>query len=257
MQTIRVTGKGILQIKPDTIRLLFSAREQEKTYDEALKKSAEWTKKLEDYFLKMGFKKNDLKTTSMNIEGCYEWDRSFLQTRKKKLVGYEYAIHLTIKFPANNERLGRIIYLLSHSKLKPSFQIEYTVDDQEKAKENLLALAVEDAKRKAAILTEASGQELVKVMSIDYSWGEIKFTSSPLHRLMPEFDDDDYYNDDDFECDEDRTNRAVRSLPGFLRKNDHDSTDGFEINVNPDNIRVENTVTMIWQIRELAGTVSD
>ena len=140
MQTIRVTGKGILQIKPDTIRLLFSASEQEKTYDEAVKKSAAWTKKLEKLFLQLGFEKDDLKTTSMNIEGRYDWDKSLLQKRKRILVGYEYDLHMMIKFPADNERLGKIIYFLSHSKLKPSFQIEYTVDDQEKAKEDLLAL---------------------------------------------------------------------------------------------------------------------
>ena len=166
MQTIRVTGKGILQIKPDTIRLLFSASEQEKTYDEAVKKSAAWTKKLEKLFLQLGFEKDDLKTTSMNIEGRYDWDKSLLQKRKRILVGYEYDLHMMIKFPADNERLGKIIYFLSHSKLKPSFQIEYTVDDQEKAKEDLLALAVEDAKRKAEILTSASGQELVKIMNM-------------------------------------------------------------------------------------------
>ena len=190
MQTIRVTGKGILQIKPDTIRLLFSASEQEKTYDEAVKKSAAWTKKLEKLFLQLGFEKDDLKTTSMNIEGRYDWDKSLLQKRKRILVGYEYDLHMMIKFPADNERLGKIIYFLSHSKLKPSFQIEYTVDDQEKAKEDLLALAVEDAKRKAEILTSASGQELVKIMNIDYSWGEIKFSSSPIRRFMPEYHDD-------------------------------------------------------------------
>ena len=253
MQTIRVTGKGILQIKPDTIRLLFSASEQEKTYDEAVKKSAAWTKKLEKLFLQLGFEKDDLKTTSMNIEGRYDWDKSLLQKRKRILVGYEYDLHMMIKFPADNERLGKIIYFLSHSKLKPSFQIEYTVDDQEKAKEDLLALAVEDAKRKAEILTSASGQELVKIMNIDYSWGEIKFSSSPIRRFMPEYDDDCYY-DDDCDYEESSSNFIERRLPEFLRKNSSlhgpDETAGFEIHVNPDSITVENKVSMVWQIQE-------
>lgn len=49
-----------------------------------------------------------------------------------------------------------------------------------KSKNELLAATVKDSQAKASVLTEEAGVNLGKIITIDYSWGEIDFVSRPL-----------------------------------------------------------------------------
>jgi len=65
----------------------------------------------------------------------------------------------------------------------------------------LLEKAVKDSRVKAEVLAKAAGMNLDELMSIDYSWGELKLTTSPYGRLMDSLkcndSEDDYYMSDE------------------------------------------------------------
>lgn len=106
-------------------------------------------------------------------------------------------------------------------KVKPELRLSYTVKDPEAAKNELLGRAVTDAKEKAAALTRAVGVALKDIQSIDYSWGQINFEVQPMNRmLMAE------------ECCE---------APTVASEN-------YDLNIEPDDIEVSDTVTVIWEI---------
>lgn len=42
---------------------------------------------------------------------------------------------MELEFPADNKRLGKILYALAHCSVSPEISIEYTVADPEKSKE--------------------------------------------------------------------------------------------------------------------------
>ena len=87
-------------------------------------------------------------------------------------------------------------------------------------KNKLLGKAVTDAREKAAVLTEAAGTTLKDIQTIDYSWGEINFEFHPMNRnLMLE------------ECE------AMPSGAG-----------SYDMDIEPDDIEVSDTVTVIWEI---------
>ena len=50
------------------------------------------------------------------------------------------------------------------------FYVAHTVKDPE-AKNVLLGKAIDDAKEKSSVLTQAAGVTLKAIQSIDYSWG--------------------------------------------------------------------------------------
>ena len=52
--------------------------------------------------------------------------------------------------------LGKVLYKLGHSTVRPELRIEYTVAKPEKCKNELLENAVIDAKAKAEVLSKAS-----------------------------------------------------------------------------------------------------
>ncbi len=87
-----------------------------------------------------------------------------------------------MEFETDNDLLGRLLYALANGRIRPEFQISYTVKDQEAAKNTLRGKAVTDAKEKAAVLTAAAGVRLMDIQTIDYSWGEIDFEMRPMNR---------------------------------------------------------------------------
>ena len=219
MRTIRVTGKGMIKVRPNMTRLTITLEDTCKEYEETLKKSSENTDRLKTLLEGFGFGRADIKTLSFNVEEAYEsyGDGPY---NRKKLVGYKYDHRVKVEFDSDNARLGKIVYALAHSDLHPEFRISYTVKDPEAAKNELLGRAVKDSLAKAAVLTEVSGTKLKEIQSIDYSWGEIDLEVRPMRSMC---------------------------YPAGLRE--LAITDGgFDYDLEPDDIELTDTVTVVWEI---------
>ena len=215
---IRVTGKGKLSVKPDTIRLMLTLEDTRETYADTLEQSTMQVELLKSCFEKLGFARTDLKTLNFNVDTEYESYQDKNRNWKRKFVGYKFVHSMKIEFEADNKRLGQVLYALAHAPVCPEFRINYTIKDVESAKNQLLGKAVADSKEKARVLTEAAGVKLGEIVNIDYSWGEIEFVSQPMNKnLMLEED-----------C----------CMPGGT----------YYIDIEVDDIDVTDTVTVVWQI---------
>lgn len=124
-KTLKITGKGKVSVKPDIIRLNMTIEESYKEYEVTLSQSSETTKILKELFVSLGFKKDDLKTRSFDIDTKYESYKAKDQSWKKRLVGYTYTHRMLIEFDADNKKLGEILYALAHSVITPEIFIEY------------------------------------------------------------------------------------------------------------------------------------
>ena len=217
-RTIRVTGKGKVSVKPDMIRLLLNIEGVFKDYEKTLQQSADQAEQLRDCFEKLGFKGSDLKTLSFNIDTENERYNDRLGGWKTKFVGYKFRHAMKIEFESDNKLFGKVLYALAHCNVKTEFHIQYTIKDVESAKNKLLGRAVTDSKEKARVLSEAAGVKLKDIINIDYSWGEIEFVTRPMNRAM--------------------TLEASRVA----------STASYDINIEADDIVVEDTVTVVWEI---------
>ncbi len=217
MRTIRVTGKGQIRVKPDMTRITVSLEGLYPDYGETLRHSSEDTESLKDVLSRFGFERADLKTLSFSVDTEHESYRE-RDVYKQRFVGYRFRHVMKLEFESDNDRLGRILYALANCSVDPEFRISYTVKDPEAAKNLLLGKAVTDAKEKAAVLSEAGGVTLGEIQSIDYSWGEI-----------------------DFECRPMRGDLAVERCLA-------PPSESLELDIEPDDIEVSDTVTVIWEI---------
>ena len=68
-------------------------------------------------------------------------------------------------------------------------------------------------------MTEAAGVTLGDIITIDYSWGEITFLSEPMHKCMS------------------------------LAEECYMPSGSYDIDIEPDDIDVTDTVTVVWKIR--------
>ena len=219
MRTIRVTGKGQIKLRPDTMRITMTLSALCKDYGEALRRSSEETEMLRDVISAFGFERTDLKTLSFNVETEWESYRDENDDYRQRFAGYRFDHILKVEFESDNDRLGKVLYALANCAVSPEFRISFTVKDPESAKNLLLGKAVTDAREKAAVLSGAAGVTLKEIQSIDYSWGEIEFE----YRLM------------------NGTVLAEKCLAAPMAA-------GCGMEIEPDDIEVSDTVTVVWEI---------
>lgn len=215
---IKVTGKGKISVKPDMIRLMLHLEDMRETYEETLEQSAVQVEMLRDCFERLGFNRTDLKTINFNVDTEYENYQDKDKAWKRRFKGFKFVHAMKIEFDADNKRLGQVLYALAHAPVRPEFRINYTIKDVEAAKNQLLGKAVADSKEKARVLAEAAGVKLGDVVTIDYSWGEIAVVSEPMARQLS------------------------------LAQDSCTSARSYDIDIEPDDIDVTDTVTVVWQI---------
>lgn len=218
-RTIRVTGRGKIAVKPDIIRLNITLEDQRETYEETLKQSTMQTETLKDCFENLGFDRSDLKTLYFNVDTEYESYQDKSKNWKQRFMGYKFTHRFKIDFPSDNEELGKILYAMAHCEVHPEFTISYTVKDIEVCKNQLLGQAVSDSKQKAEILASAAGTKLGLVTTIDYSWGEMEIISHPMNKMME---------------------------PCMMMEDC--AAGSYDMDIEPDDIDVTDTVTVVWSL---------
>ena len=128
---------------------------------------------------------------------------------------------MKLEFPSDSERLGKILYALAQSGTDPECHIAFTVADKESAKELLLACAVKDASAKAEVLAGAAGVTLGDLQNIDYSWGELNFYARPMESPL---------------------------MAKGMAVNES-ARDSIDLDINPGDVQLSETVTLVWEIR--------
>ena len=217
---IKVTGKGNLKVKPDVTRITITLEGQNKEYDKILEQSSKDTEALKDILEKQGFDRSDVKTLMFNVDTRYESYQTRDKSWRERFVGYEFKHVVKVEFASDNTRLGKILFALANAiAIHPDFRISYTVKDKEASKNELLGKAIADAKAKAVVLTSAAGVTLKDIKTIDYSWGEIEFEYSPM--------------------------RGDMLCKAAMLEEDCGS---FAMDIEPDDIEVSDTVTVVWEI---------
>ena len=219
-RTIRVTGRGKMNVKPDTIELNIFVSKVYPEYAEAMEASAEMTEVLKAAAERAGFDPRDLKTTgfsiNMNYEGVYDEKGNW----KNKFAGYRYDHNLAMRFDADNVKLGKMLWELSDCGADAEISINHTVKDPEPVRNELLAKAVKDSHTKAEVLAAASGVSLGDIISVDYSWGEMQIF-----------------------------NRTVDNLTFGSNSKISMTEESFDMDIEADDIHIRDTVTVIWEIR--------
>lgn len=213
---IRVTGTGLLKLKPDLCCINLNLTGSEKDYADALARAAKDSAALGEAIASLGFRREDLKTLDFAVDAEYESVQDDKGRWRQEFRGYRFRQVLKLEFPVNNALLGRTLAALAAAPVDPEFHLSYGLLDREAAKAALLDAAVKDAKRKAEILASAAGASLGTLLSVDYSLAEIRLETAPMAKAM------------------------LRSANG--------AADSFDMDIQPEDIRAEDTVTLVWEL---------
>ncbi len=218
MRTITVKGIGSVNAKPDLIVITFRLEARDHEYEKAMALAARQISAVNEALIGIGFEKGSLKTTDFHVETVHESIRDKSGTLRSVFAGYSCVHRMKISFDLDNRLLGRTLNAIAQTAIDPQLAVSFTVRDPGAVSEQLLQSAAFNARKKAEILCAASGVRPGRLLSIDYSWGEMDVYSSTRYGM------------------EDRC-MALPMCSG-----------GFDAELDPEDIHVNDTASFVWEI---------
>lgn len=177
MRIITVKGIGNVSARPDYIILSLNIEVLSETYDRAMSEAAERIERLQGAAVRVGYRKEDLKTTSFDVQTRYENVKDRQGNYKREFAGYACSYRLKLAFDFDSKQLAKVISAIADCGAQPELSIAFTVKNPARVSEELLINATENARAKAEILCKASGSTLGQLLNIDYNWGELNVFS--------------------------------------------------------------------------------
>ena len=183
MRTVTVKGTGNVSARPDYMILSLTIEAAAKTYDRAMTDAAERIEKLQDAAVRCGYEKENLKTTSFDVQTRYENIKDRQGNYKREFAGYACSYRLKLTFDFDSKQLAKVISAIADYGAQPELSIMFTVKNPATVSEELLINATENARAKAEILCKASGNALGQLLNIDYNWGELNVYSRTSYEV--------------------------------------------------------------------------
>lgn len=217
-RTITITGVGTASAKVDLIDISMVIRVTKFEYLDAMTEAGNLLDDLRAALAKVGFKKEDLKTTSFSVDKKQNYVTDKKGNSQWVFVGYTVVNRLSLSLDFDMKRLASTLGAIARSEAHPEFDITFTVKDTDALKLAILKDAGENAKKKAAALCEATDATLGDVISIDYSWAEITVRSRTRYSM------------DVDAC------MVAPSKPA-------------DVEIEPEDVKAGDTATFVWEIR--------
>jgi len=165
INTITVSGKGEIMIKPDIATVSFGVVKQGVDVATAQKDSATKMEAVLKVLKDNGIEDKDIKTTNYNIYPKYEYSNSLTYPYGRQiLVGYEISQTVSVKI-RDLEKAGSILSGVGSAGATNISNLVFSVDDEVAVKNQARDLAINDAKDQAKDLAKKLGVRLVGITS--------------------------------------------------------------------------------------------
>lgn len=182
-RTITVTGVGKVSASPDTVEVSFVIRSGDMEYGKTVDTASEKYRVMEAELLKLGFDKEDIKTTNYDISTNYNSVRKNGES-KQVFAGYRCRQNVMLRFPLDSARLSEIIDSIASGVADPELNVRFTVRDVDGLKDEIIRSACENAAHSARVLAQAMGVELGELESISYVHNVINVYSETSYRAF-------------------------------------------------------------------------
>ncbi|MBO4769511.1 MAG: SIMPL domain-containing protein [Clostridia bacterium] len=218
-RTITVRGTGKLKLKPDVTVINLTIKSLDKDYSKAMRAEAERLDALTIALVAAGLSEESIKTQNFFVNTEYEGVRDENGNYRNVFSGYSCSHQLTVRFPFDNEKLGKALSAVAASVSEPELNIQFTVKDKDAIALTLLGKAAEDARARAEAILAPTGARLGKLISADYNWGQGNFVSPT-----------NYAN----------SNLRMMKAAGAMEDE--------ALDIRPDDVTASDNVTFVWEI---------
>jgi len=220
-RTISVKGKAIVKAPADITGVEATIYGHRMEFDDAIKAMAETTAKLKDAIESAGIPRSDLKTSKVSVAQAYREEKIGSNQYGDKFRdvpnGFEYSQNIRFEFENDNVKLSKAISGILACKVEPMITFYFRNSDMEGMKNKALSDACVNAKNEAETIVTSVGAKLGRLLSVQ-------------RNSRSYYDDDEYYA-----C---KTKMACPSMAEPM------------IDVEPEDVSVEESVNMEWEIED-------
>jgi uncharacterized protein YggE len=164
-QELEVRGYGRIKSQPDLGVISASVTTIQKDFGTTVSVLTSDTEKLLTHLEKVGFKRNEIKTTDFQVN-----ENTIYRHGSSYDSGFVGSQSLRIEFENTKENIAKLIESFTKSPVEAQFSFNFTVSDnlRDKIQDDLIKKAITDARQKAKLIADASDQEIVKIKKIRY-----------------------------------------------------------------------------------------
>ena len=178
---ISVSGEGTVYAVPDIAVLSVGVRSQEKTLKSAQNENTQKYNNVIAFLKENGVEAKDIKTRYYNVNPQYQYDNRpcpliggalypCLPPEPPKIVGYEVSSTLEVRV-RNLDSVGNILDGVVSAGANEVNGPSFSIDDENKLKEEAKKIAIERAKESAKKLSRDLGVLLIKITGFSESGG--------------------------------------------------------------------------------------
>jgi len=159
-QEITITGEGKVFVKPDVALVSLGVKTEAQKSIDAVNKNNEKMNAVIKSLKDLGIDEKDIKTSAYNLYPVYDYTDSGRIFR-----GYSLDQQISVKI-RDFEKINDVLDKATLSGANNVGNLQFTVDDPEKAKADARKKAIEQAKQKAYVLASQAGLKIVKLINI-------------------------------------------------------------------------------------------
>ena len=178
--TINVSAKGEVFVKPDIAKVTLSVVKEAKTALEAQEQATQAINTVVEFLKESGIEDKDVKTTSYSLQPRYD----YLRDEGRILRGYVVRQSLEVKI-RNIDDAGKIMTGATEAGADQVGNLSLTIDDEEEIKNEARQIDITKAKDKAKKLAQELDVDLSRLVNFYESGGII---SSPVRLTLESLD---------------------------------------------------------------------
>lgn len=163
--SLKVQGVSKLSVKPTRTVISYQVRSIDMNYAKSVEKLIQRIDLLSSSLVELGFNKDDLVTTNFNVDRNVVFGRG---TRKDS--GFVALQTLKIDFNQDESRLLEVLNKSVASEADPEITISFEIDSKKQIsiQNELIKMAVQDAQKKAELISTTAGYRIIGIKLINY-----------------------------------------------------------------------------------------
>lgn len=164
--TVSFSGEGKVTSKPDVAVVSLSIVTEAPTSKAAQDENSRKSNSLMEFLKKQGIDEKDIKTESYNIYPQYNYP----QQRQPQIAGYQVSQSIQVKV-RDLDNVDKILDGVVAAGVNQVNNLQLTIDEPEKLKDEARAKAIADAKEKASSLEKQLGIGLGRIINFSENAG--------------------------------------------------------------------------------------
>ncbi|MDD5738796.1 MAG: SIMPL domain-containing protein [Candidatus Pacebacteria bacterium] len=160
-EMLSVSGEGKASIAPDVATVDLGITTEGVKVEDIVKTNTEKMNKVILEIKNLGIEEKDIKTINYSLQPRYDWSQNGVR------ISRGYTLTQTIKVKIRDfAKIGDALGVASDNGVNNIGDLQFTIDDLEKAKSIAREKAIDQAKQKAKLISQQTGLKLKKIINV-------------------------------------------------------------------------------------------